>query len=91
MAWEYEADCPINWGSLGLFFSPIHKNGAGKYVVYVGGGYEAAEKDFYRYKFETQDWEKLEDCPVSIVNGGMSLSPDKTTICATGLNTSHWY
>ncbi len=100
MAWVYEADCPIDWGSVGLFFSPIHKNDAEQYVVYVGGGYEAAEKDFYRYNFQTELWQQLEDCPVSIVNCGMSLSPDKTTILATGLNenvlrfydigTTHW-
>jgi len=83
--WLFEADCPLPWEG-GLFFSSIHKNGAGQYVVYVGGGYLTAEKDLWRYNFQTKQWQRMEDCPTSIVNGGISLSPDKKTLAASGLN-----
>ena len=87
--WVFEADNPINCGSVGAFFSPIHKNGAQQYVIYVGGGYEAGLEDFYRYNFNTKQWHRLEDCPTSIVNCGMAMSPDEKKLVASGLNDKY--
>lgn len=86
--WLFEADCPIDWGSVGVYFSPIHKNSIGQYIVYVAGGYEAADKDFWRYNFATKQWQRMADCPVSIVNCGLTMSPNEKTIIVSGLNTN---
>ncbi|MBA7512102.1 hypothetical protein ES705_04103 [subsurface metagenome] len=87
--WVFEADNPIDCGSIGAFFSPIHKNGAQQYVIYVGGGYEASDKDFWRYNFQTKQWQRMEDCPTSIVSCGMAMSPDEKKLVASGSNDKY--